>query len=235
MSDEEEGVVVRVNSDEGCGIEEQFFGEAILVRHGARYDEKSYLHWLKWNLSARSRRFDPPLTNTGKEQARTAAVNFQETYGEKFHIDRIYASALQRTLETAEQFSIVLGLPVQVVYGLSECAAGVRKRNKRGTPTSELPLRSMSEIRALCPQMNLMDEIVIEDPTFLPTVNALTTRDRQCLFITHREGVRDLYALEGKRLGRIPYCATAHFRYYEKAASSSSAVAWRYVSGLKLK
>jgi len=84
--------------------------EFLLVRHGET----------DWN---RDRRFqghaDPPLNETGREQARTLAA---ELAGEK--VDAVYTSDLARASETAEIVARRLGVPVVADTALREIDVG---------------------------------------------------------------------------------------------------------------
>ena len=84
--------------------------EFLLVRHGET----------DWN---RDRRFqghaDPPLNETGREQARTLA---SELAGES--LDAVYTSDLARANETAEIIARRLGVPVVVDAELREIDVG---------------------------------------------------------------------------------------------------------------
>ena len=84
--------------------------ELLLVRHGET----------DWN---RDRRFqghaDPPLNETGREQARTLA---SELAGES--LDAVYTSDLARANETAEIIAGRLGVPVVVDAELREIDVG---------------------------------------------------------------------------------------------------------------
>jgi len=84
--------------------------EFLLVRHGET----------DWN---RDRRFqghaDPPLNETGREQARALA---SELAGER--LDAVYTSDLARANETAEIIARRLGVPVVVDAALREIDVG---------------------------------------------------------------------------------------------------------------
>lgn len=81
----------------------------LLVRHGQS----------EWNAAGRWQgQQDPPLTDLGRQQARAAA----EAIGA---IEAVYASDLQRALETATIIATAIGvLPVLVDAGFRERAAG---------------------------------------------------------------------------------------------------------------
>ena len=100
-----------------------------IVRHGERVDETQ--HKAAWKAQTpANRRFDPPLTEQGATQARTAAEFLRSQC-----FDRIYASPCARTLATAKELSEALGdLPVTVVPALAACAAAVKKRGLENLP-----------------------------------------------------------------------------------------------------
>ena len=71
---------------------------------------------------------DPPLTERGSEQARLAALNFNQQFPDGSHnLLFIFTSPLHRAFKTALEFAKVLNLPLVVVAGLSECSAWAHK------------------------------------------------------------------------------------------------------------
>ncbi|WP_339061442.1 histidine phosphatase family protein [Tepidibacillus marianensis] len=83
-----------------------------LIRHGQT----------DWNIDRKYQgQQDIPLNKTGKAQALRVAKRFiQET-----KLNAIYSSHLMRAKETAEEIARILGLPVQVHYGLRERSFGL--------------------------------------------------------------------------------------------------------------
>ena len=81
-----------------------------LVRHGNRADFVSP----DWGDTA-SRPYDPPLSADGVVQAREVGRRLRQ---EK--IDHLFSSPFLRTVETASQIAIELGLPVKIEDGFGE-------------------------------------------------------------------------------------------------------------------
>ena len=83
----------------------------ILVRHGQT----------EWNVTGRYQgQSDIPLSERGYLQAEALGKRF-----EKIHVDQIFASPLQRALDTAKPISKATGQPIQIVDGLKELDFGV--------------------------------------------------------------------------------------------------------------
>ncbi len=88
-------------------------------------------------------------------------------------------------METAEEYAKVLGIPVMVVFGLSECAAYVRTKKLKNVEFIPLDV-----IKTRCPVM----EITNIDNTverFEESVQRIVSKshDEHILIVTHREGL----------------------------------------------
>lgn len=81
-----------------------------IVRHGHRYDFERP----EWFETA-TRRYDPPLSARGVQQAKELGKRLQ---GEG--IDRIVASPFRRTAETAYHVAEALDLPISLEWGICE-------------------------------------------------------------------------------------------------------------------
>ena len=87
--------------------------QTLLARHGAtEYSLEKRFSGLGG--------YDAPLSPLGEEQAAALAVELSE----RGDIDRIVASPLLRTRQTAQAVSDALGLPVEIEDGFAECAFG---------------------------------------------------------------------------------------------------------------
>jgi 2,3-bisphosphoglycerate-dependent phosphoglycerate mutase len=83
----------------------------ILVRHG-QTDHNTGLRLTGWG--------DPPLDELGLFQAEHVAIELTE----KYHIGALYASPLQRALQTAKPLKEKTGLTIQIHEGLKELHFG---------------------------------------------------------------------------------------------------------------
>lgn len=119
-----------------------------IVRHGERVDEVDKL----WTTKNPKIYHDPPLTKRGQEQAMKVA-NFLGSFEGKVKFDLIYCSPLMRAIQTAEQISNVLSIPVCVNNGLGYFAAATalyKAHNKGKTPA----FVEIQEIVKQCPLGN---------------------------------------------------------------------------------
>ncbi|KAJ1457562.1 histidine phosphatase superfamily [Pelagophyceae sp. CCMP2097] len=174
-------------------------GHFWMLRHGERIDETDAGQAWK-EATPRERRFDPPLTANGKQQARSAAGVLT---GHGFR--RIFSSPLQRCLETAFEVAQLLDLPVTVLPGLGECcAAAGRRKGLDG-------LLSREDMRRVCPRIDVFGDSAPK--TFEAACAWLAQSTGAVLAVSHREGI---CALSGEPL-RLPYCAIGHFRFHHTA------------------
>ena len=78
---------------------------------------------------------------------------------------------------------------------------------------SRMPILNRSSVLESCPQITLMDEVV-ETDTFFDATQELCQQHSYAIFVTHREGIRDVHDRVGQPLrGRIPYCAIVGATY----------------------
>jgi len=102
----------------------------LLARHGET----------EWNRIGRYQGWaDPPLNDTGREQARLLADQLRST-----PVDAVYSSDLRRARETAEILAAPHGVPVVVEPGLREVNVGAwsgltRAEVERRFPGGERP------------------------------------------------------------------------------------------------
>lgn len=108
-----------------------------IVRHGERIDEVPGQK--DWGRRNPRQWFDPPLTENGKQQARSTAELLKEQLGPEPPIAAIFTSPLRRCLQTAEQLSEVLGLPIQVVPGIGFCSAALMEHGLASVPDAAIP------------------------------------------------------------------------------------------------
>ena len=86
--------------------------KVIFVRHG-KDDNKYRGGWSKIDLIPE-----------GIEQAKAIGTNHMKENSQEYHIQRIIASDLARTISTARFISAELGLPIQQEYRLREMNNG---------------------------------------------------------------------------------------------------------------
>jgi len=175
-----------------------------VVRHGERVDESAGAK--EWKRRTRKeRRFDPPLTDAGAEQAREIATILLAEHA-RGTITRLWTSPLARCLATAHELSLVLEVPVSVVPGLASCAAAPRR-----VGVENLQLLSLRQMRALCPRI---DDVQREAPLDFHGAcrHVLSLSDATCVLVSHREAISSLARRARCHLrGKLPYCATARF------------------------
>lgn len=82
-----------------------------LVRHGHRLDEVDK----KWYEKEGLNKYDPPLSDEGKEQAQKVAQRLQQE-----PIDMIFTSPYWRAIQTAHPIAACLDLPLYVENGIGE-------------------------------------------------------------------------------------------------------------------
>jgi len=175
-----------------------------MVRHGERLDEVPGNDWFNvcgdlWH--------DPPLTELGKFQAKEAGTQLllSPHYSEW---SVIYSSPLLRTVQTAYEMSKVMNRPIQILYGLGECAAAVRAGQRQ--------FRSIEELTKFCPHLKLVDgdHHSFHREQFIASLTRIgTSHGTKFLCVTHREGIRELGKKSGLRLGHVTYCGVAHFSF----------------------
>uniref|UniRef100_A0A7S2WPK3 Uncharacterized protein n=2 Tax=Rhizochromulina marina TaxID=1034831 RepID=A0A7S2WPK3_9STRA len=207
MALEEEGVSPGTGGMVGTG---GGAAEVWLLRHGERIDETKAAR--KWYDSVPpARHFDPELTKTGAAQATVAGKAIAKHRAGRPEFRRIYASPLSRTLSTAHEAALALGIEeVVVVPGLSECAAAIRKQGLEfWERLAFLPLEAM---RQLCPEVSRVEEAApraFEECVTWLVEACREAADEPILIVTHREGIRDL--IDSPFRVPLPYCAIAHF------------------------
>eukprot|EP00510_Aplanochytrium_minuta_P006456 CAMPEP_0184041738 /NCGR_PEP_ID=MMETSP0955-20130417/63854_1 /TAXON_ID=627963 /ORGANISM="Aplanochytrium sp, Strain PBS07" /LENGTH=232 /DNA_ID=CAMNT_0026332207 /DNA_START=186 /DNA_END=880 /DNA_ORIENTATION=+ len=187
-----------------------------MVRHGERIDETRQAdEWFKNNMK---RWFDPPLTERGKAQARAAAekliTHFESLDSVPF--DRVYASPLLRTMQTADQIAQHLSLPIEAVPGIATCTSNFKKHGAR-----RQPLLSYSEIIAhIDSEVNEFDHTYKYD--FHNTLELIAQQEilsnsesteHNILVVTHREGQRDTSHVAKDYFVATPYCGIALFDF----------------------
>jgi 2,3-bisphosphoglycerate-dependent phosphoglycerate mutase len=115
--------------------------ELYLIRHGQSANNEGILPRVP----------DPPLTDLGVEQARWAGESLKDE-----GITRLYCSPMLRTLQTAQIISEILDLPPHVFVGLHEWG-GIWEA--RGDGTVQLPGLTSAEMREICPDVVLPDNV----------------------------------------------------------------------------
>eukprot|EP00754_Rhynchopus_humris_P037924 Rhum_TRINITY_DN20627_c0_g1::Rhum_TRINITY_DN20627_c0_g1_i1::g.171586::m.171586 len=203
----------------------------LFVRHGERLDESDHTQWAA--VRTQENWHDPPLTETGRQQAREAAHEVRKWLADRNCADKFtfFASPASRTLTTAVEVGTLLGTPpVTVVHGLYACTAAAFERGlhtlKLSCPKALLgdyPLRALHGTSA-DDYFQAMDQIASLIPLHQTTA----------VVVTHREGIRDVIK---KAVGRrprmpMPYCATHLFTAVESPAEESeeerSILKWDY-------
>ena len=213
-----------------------------LIRHGERADEveTSELYTRRKELKERGikriDRYDPPLTQTGRQQAKVCGEKLR-TYMEENNIsfDVVYSSPFIRTMETANEIALALDLPLKPVAALGGCAAAVKMIGLEKFVCRE-DESSPSFVRQ--GDFDLLRSPAVDEkqgcsgPQVLPENSEVCGFVEMCqrlaqdsseraqsnvLFVLHREGIYDLVSnspdgcLETWRWGRsIPYCCTVH-------------------------
>ena len=177
-----------------------------ILRHGERLDEVPQNTWRRDYVRSHGRRFDPPLTEVGQQQAARAATFIAS---KRFDVDVMYTSALVRCVSTASVVADKLGLRVIVCDPLAECAAAVRERTLTGTA-----LASDAELHALVAGDRFMHRHVTPALCFRDALVELCHKHagQSFLVCSHREAIRDLL-LEQHQTARLGYCAVAAFEY----------------------
>jgi len=204
-----------------------------LMRHGERVDEvKEVRDRIRkgesftvqgWDPCG-ERWWDPPLTKKGVKLAREEAKRLK-----CLNFTKIYVSPLMRTLETAEQVAEVLGIGVEIVPGLSACAAIVQRiglkhfltPNKRN---KHQPLLNLEKARKLFPKINFLGESGGAEG-FVQACQRLADihRGGDVLIVSHREGVLRLHGEAGLALRRKPpYCSLTGYTLQKRKPTTSS-------------
>jgi len=115
-------------------------------------------------------------------------------------------------MQTAEQISHVLDLPVIVVHGLCECALAVQRD---GLFNLQPQFHNPLNINFYCPKMKLtgIDETLekFEESCLRLVEKYGETGD--IVIVTHREGIRELANYAGKPIRRVTYCQTVQLTY----------------------
>ena len=119
--------------------------ELYLIRHGQSTNNEGKL----------PRAADPPLTDIGLEQARWVGESLKDE-----GITRLYSSPMLRTLQTAQIISDIIGLPLHIFVGLHEWG-GIWEARGDGTAV-QLPGLNRSEIREICPDVVLPEDVTDE-------------------------------------------------------------------------
>ena len=115
--------------------------ELYLIRHGQSAN----------NAGVLPRVADPPLTDIGVEQARWAGESLKDE-----GITRLYCSPMLRTLQTAQIISEIINLPPHIFVGLHEWG-GIWET--RGDGSVQLPGLNRAEMREICPDVVLPDDV----------------------------------------------------------------------------
>ncbi|KAJ8604002.1 hypothetical protein CTAYLR_003340 [Chrysophaeum taylorii] len=193
--------------------------EVWIVRHGERIDETPlYRSWV--STVPKTRRFDPPLTAEGLNQA-SAAASVLRVSRRRFR--RVFSSPLSRTLSTASEIARELGgVPVSVVPGLGACASQVVREGG----VDRVALLSLDDMRALCPWIDRFEKAPLDFEGACDWVASNHPRDAPALLVTHREGIR---ILANRRL-RLPYCAITCFEAQVDGNDAAAVVGWRLTS-----
>jgi broad specificity phosphatase PhoE len=164
--------------------------------------------------SCRKRWYDPPLTDTGKQQAVNSAERLKSfvDFSQGTSFEKVYSSPLVRCLQTSAGFSQVLGLPIVPVPGLSACTAAYKRHGQ------ECTVIPFAEAQTICPEAEVepYDEAITEG--FAASVERLAAaaakEGKRCiLVVTHREGLRDTSKRTEDPFVRTPYCCVALFRF----------------------
>ncbi|KAJ9450798.1 hypothetical protein DIPPA_11544 [Diplonema papillatum] len=190
----------------------------VIVRHGERLDEVDYEAFDSLVAKDPSLFHDPPLTAAGKAQANGAARALQQASFDASTVE-LFASPSLRTVATASEIGRALGLPdMRIAHGLYSCAAACRRHGLKN-----LKLRKPGDALYEEARLGFTVTGVLGDAedSFLASlkrsINA-TRRDRVCVVVAHREGIRELCdAL------RVPcmthYCSAFEFGYSPRASS----------------
>ena len=115
--------------------------EFYLIRHGQATN----------NLRELPRPADPPLTDLGVEQAHRVGESLKAE-----GIARLYCSPMLRAVQTAQIISDIIDLAPHVFVGLHEWG-GIWEA--RGDGTVQLPGLTSAEMREICPDIVLPDNV----------------------------------------------------------------------------
>ena len=236
--------------DKSCGRVNIF-----LIRHGERADEVETPELFTRRKELKKRgikridRYDPPLTQNGKEQAKVCGEKLRMYMKDNnISFDVVYSSPFIRTMETANEIAMVLDLPLKPVAALGGCAAavkmiGLEKFVSREDESSPSFVRQ-DDFDLLCsPPVDDKQSCSGSTPQVLPEDSEVCAFVEMCerlayqsseraqqniVLVLHREGIYDLVSnspngcLETWRWGRVPYCCTVHltFRIVENKEGS---------------
>ena len=160
-----------------------------------------------------NRWYDPPLTKRGKILAKTTAKKMKES---GIIPKIVYSSPMIRTLETAEQIAQEFGVGVKIIYGLSECAAVVKKYG-----FEKIEFLDYDEIASACPKLKIYGSIDTKPEKFHHSVKRVATdlsekdnAGEHLIIVTHREGIRSFSKkFTETPIRQTPYCCIAQFKF----------------------
>jgi broad specificity phosphatase PhoE len=194
----------------------------VVVRHGERLDEADPTAWR--NIRTAATAGDPPLTERGREQARTAGsllLSVLQQHSSDLPLKAtVLSSPTSRTMATAVELCRELGLSqVTPHYALNCCALakqeGVAPRGSQLMPSPEL-LRSVSlscwPPQGDVPQIdtrNRMQDGFVDALTEL--ASSVSESAGVLVLVTHREGIWELQHAVGLKEG-CGYCGFLTFR-----------------------
>lgn len=197
-----------------------------LVRHGERVDEtcEAQAFFRECDEEGGCWRDDAPLTERGRGQAEACGLRFRDAVAGQDAAPPpflLFTSPLQRAVATAEEMAFVLGVQsVEVLPGLSECAAAVRQEGLRESyPKMQFARGAYKPARPVLFRIDpdRGDGEMLGDRFKDALARAArVTADaelRHAVVVCHREGLYDtIEAISPRRggaLGRMPYCAVS--------------------------
>jgi len=210
--------------------------DVYIVRHGERLDEVRGAEQEDWRASLKGAdSFDPPLTEKGKLQALASARSLRSKFSsDEIAFDVVHCSPLQRCVSTAQAFSHVFGIPIQLVDGLGECCASLRHYNAKA-PIRWPLLKSRQELEALCRNATFIEKDPIRDMFIDPRsgrtcLGRLARGKVRILAVSHRESIRNLGKLTSKSTEAqfTPYACVALFAHNSCASDDNDCERWAF-------
>ena len=200
-----------------------------LLRHGERLDESNRELWA--SIRTPNNHHDPPLTNNGKVQAKTAGLALKTQLRRRsiaVEDTLLFVSPALRTLGTAASAGRVLGSKELIITpGAFQCAAAARRAGLKGLRMSGQEDKSF---------IDMIEDFPVSDrvhggltDTYSSALNSIldSLKGSQSvpIVVTHREGIRTTLKKANSVHVKLPYCVCVEF-------IRSSDMSWRFVDAI---
>ena len=213
-----------------------------LLRHAERLDHVD----MNWHEAEQQRRYDPPLSPAGAEEA--ASISRQLGLG-TLNLKHVVSSPFLRTLQTAAPIARELSLSQLIVCnGMCECLS-------EETGINTQPVFELEQQKAVCGGITLE---FIGDPVPLFPESLIEAKQRYqtairlvsdkywpagVLFVTHAIAIRAAFQSYSGPLinGLIPFCGGLVLRrvgadfYFEKTLNNIPTIDFRSTEEIKVK